>query len=158
MFKYMCKTLNLNGIDLSNHNEGLLMHFVNNQENEVWGDYPTEIRLNDDGDWFIYFEDTDCVVYKEELEINSEEVWSNLACVLCDMYDFNFNYHNFEIGDKVYWNDPAINDYPEDEREDALKRRFVVIGIEGKYDDSIITITDCYTDAEVYPNELVKIN
>ena len=60
----------------------------------------------------------------------------------------------FEIGDIVRWDDPAINDYPEDEREDALKREFEIIDIFGEGEDTTILISDGYTEVEVYPWEL----
>lgn len=157
LIKYICKTFETDVIDLTNLDNEHLIHFVNTQTNEVWGDVPTEIRMNTDGDWFIYFEDTDCIVYEDDLEINADNVWNELSCELFDIFNLSFEQHKFKIGDKVYWNDPAIDDYPDEEREMALNRRFVIVGIDGDYDDAIIHITDCYTDAEVLPNELTKI-
>ena len=60
----------------------------------------------------------------------------------------------FEIGDIVRWDDPAINDYQEDEREGALKREFEIIDIFGEGEDTTILISDGYTEVEVYPWEL----
>ena len=59
----------------------------------------------------------------------------------------------FKIGDKVKWIDPAINDYPIEDREDALNRIFNIISING----DIIAISDGYSYAEVYKEELTKI-
>lgn len=61
---------------------------------------------------------------------------------------------NFKIGDVVYWNDPAIDDYPIEERADLLDREFTITFVSGYDNDSIIYISDGYTDAEVYASEL----
>lgn len=58
-----------------------------------------------------------------------------------------------KIGDKVKWDDPAINDYPINDREDALNRIFEIVSING----DIILITDGVTEVEVYEEELTKI-
>ena len=58
-----------------------------------------------------------------------------------------------KIGDKVKWNDPAINDYPIEDREDALNRIFNIISING----DIILISDGETEVEVFEEELTKI-
>ena len=59
----------------------------------------------------------------------------------------------FKIGDKVKWIDPAINDYPIEDREDALNRIFNIISING----DIILISDGETEVEVFEEELTKI-
>lgn len=77
-------------------------------------------------------------------------------------YDF------IKEGAKVYWNDPAINDYPQEEREDALKRVWVVdeINFSDELDpieqlcghiveDTIISISTDGSTAEVYARELL---
>ena len=53
-------------------------------------------------------------------------------------------------GLKVKWNDPAIHEYPEEEREAALNRKFEVVKVKG----DIITISDGCTEAEVTEDEL----
>ena len=58
-----------------------------------------------------------------------------------------------KIGDKVKWDDSAINDYPINDREDALNRIFEIVSING----DIILITDGVTEVEVYEEELTKI-
>jgi hypothetical protein len=60
----------------------------------------------------------------------------------------------FEIGDIVRWNDPAINDYPIEERKDALNREFEIIDIFGEDEDVTILISDGHTEVEVYPFEI----
>ena len=55
-----------------------------------------------------------------------------------------------KVGAKVKWNDPAINDYPEDERIAALNRIFTIFKIEGDTEeDCTVWITDGVTEAEV---------
>jgi hypothetical protein len=55
-------------------------------------------------------------------------------------------------GTKVKWNDPAIHEYPEEEREFALNRVFEVVSIKG----DIILITDGYTEVETTLDEIEK--
>ncbi len=69
------------------------------------------------------------------------------------------------IGNKCYWNDPAIQEYPKRSRLSALKRVFVIVKINGNENgiytekDDIILIKDTKsgTEAEVYANELFFI-
>jgi hypothetical protein len=134
------------------------MLYINNQDNEIINDYVESVGFDSDGNFFIDFEETQCTAYEEDLECNSNDAWDYLWDTIYELFDpmvfEDTNEHNFKVGDKVYWDDPAITDYPEDEREDLLNRRFVIIGVDGYDDDSIIHITDCYTDAEVYASEL----
>ena len=58
-----------------------------------------------------------------------------------------------KIGDKVKWDDPEINDYPIEDREDVLNSIFNIISING----DIILISDGETEAEVFEEELTKI-
>lgn len=64
-----------------------------------------------------------------------------------------------EVGDIVKWYDPAINNYPEEERELAKNRRFKVIGVNGE----VVLIQEIDengeidlqgTEAEVFDSEL----
>lgn len=68
--------------------------------------------------------------------------------------------HKLKIGNIVRWNDPAIMDYPVEDRESALKREFVIYDIQGEDDDSIISIKEIggSTEAEVYASELELTN
>lgn len=71
-----------------------------------------------------------------------------------EVYDF------IKIGGKVKWNDPCIQDYPKSERKKLLNRVWSVDLINGLTDnteiddDSIITISDEYSEAQVCPCEL----
>lgn len=76
--------------------------------------------------------------------------------------DLMFPYSFIEIGKRVYWNDPAINDYDESDREDVKNIIYVIDAI--KYtngvldDDSIICISsESGTEAEVFPHELKPV-
>lgn len=70
---------------------------------------------------------------------------------------------NFKVGQLVRWNDPAINDYLEEDRKIREKLVFMINKINTPeddstiYEDTIIDIhaLDCGTEAEVYPTELV---
>lgn len=56
-----------------------------------------------------------------------------------------------EIGMTVKWNDPGINDYPEDEREFQQSRTFEILDI---INDDVVLIADEYGEAEVLVSEL----
>lgn len=161
-FKVLCEKYHISHIHCDD--EDRLIHsylsFVNLQAGEVWSDYASEIGFNENG-FYIAFNDTNCLVYEEELCYTSDDGWDNLWDLLADAYDMPYSEediddedHDFEVGDAVYWNDPAIDDYPEEEREEAMQRRFVVFKVEGE----IISISDTYTTAEVYADELEHIS
>ena len=158
-FKGLCEKYNISHIHCDD--EDRLIHsylsFVNSQVGEVWLDYASEIGFNENG-FYIAFNGTNCLVYEEDLCFTSDDDWDNLWDSIADAYDMPYcdeeDTDDFEVGDAVYWNDPAIDDYPEEEREEALKRRFVVFKIEGE----IISISDTYTTAEVYADELEHIS
>ena len=59
----------------------------------------------------------------------------------------------FRIGDKVKWNDPAIEDFDESDREEMLNRIFTV----DKIGYSAIDISDGHSEAEVMADELELI-
>lgn len=59
----------------------------------------------------------------------------------------------FKVGDFVHWNDPGINDYGLVERDELLGREFEVVSVNG----DIILITDGFSEAEVYEEELEPI-
>lgn len=58
---------------------------------------------------------------------------------------------NFEIGDKVKWNDPAIVEFEPTERYLQMSRTFEVIDY---INDDMVLIADEYGEGEVYENEL----
>ncbi len=60
----------------------------------------------------------------------------------------------FHIGDKVHWNDPGIEDYDPEEREEILARVFNVDEANGE----IILISNEDSSAEVYASELELIS
>lgn len=58
---------------------------------------------------------------------------------------------------RVYWNDPGLNDYPQEERESRKRAIYTIFGLkDGEVidDDTIINISDGTTEAEVYASEL----
>lgn len=89
----------------------------------------------------------------EDIEYTSED-WFYEAPKLLDMManavltkiDFT---NKVKVGAKVKWNDPAINDYPEDERTAALNRIFTIFKVDGEGEDCTVWITDGVTEAEV---------
>jgi hypothetical protein len=132
------------------------MCYINYQDDEIVNEFVEIIGFDEDGDFYIDFCDG-CTSYEEDLECNREDAWDLLyRAILDDIFglDSTDDEHDFKAGDAVYWNDPAIDDYPEEEREEALKRRFVVFDISGE----IISISDTYTTAEVYASELEHIS
>lgn len=57
----------------------------------------------------------------------------------------------FNIGDKVKWNDVAINDFTEEDRLIQEDRIYEVVE---DFGDGVYLIADDYSDVEVYESEL----
>lgn len=155
-FEQICQKNCVTAIDITECNNGVQMCYINSQDDEIVNEYVGKIGLDVDGDFYIDFCDG-CTSYEWDLECNCDDAWDLLWSAVLDALELdniNRNGHDFKAGDAVYWNDPAINDYPEDEREEALQRRFVVFKVEGE----IISISDGYTTAEVYADELEHIS
>lgn len=155
-FEQICKKNEFKFFESNDWNYGVQMCYINCQDDEIVNEYVAEIGFDADHAFYIDFCDG-CTAYEEDLECNREDAWDLLHCAILDNIfglDSTDDEHDFKAGDAVYWNDPAINDYPEEEREDALKRRFVVFKVEGE----IISISDTYTTAEVYVSELEHIS
>lgn len=108
------------------------------------------------------------VSYLEELaEEDGYTEWDNILKMF-DIYDTEENLWDwfncsddlswvkfecgFNIGDRVKWDDPAIDDYDEEDRENLLDRIFEIFEINGE----VISIAEVCGDseAEVYANEL----
>lgn len=155
-FEQICQKNDFKFIESDDWTNAVQMCYINNQDDEIVNEYVTEISFDVDNDFYIDFCDG-CTAFEEDLECNREDAWDLLyRAILNDIFELDNtdDEHDFEVGDAVYWNDPAIDDYPEEEREDALKRRFVVFKVEGE----IISISDTYTTAEVYASELEHIS
>ena len=135
------------------------MCFENYQDGEIQTDYVSLVGFDEDDDLFIDFMDTNCTAYSDELDCNSNDAWDLLWNAILIEYDCvdDVKAHDFKIGDKVFWNGCDIENYPEEDRESLLVNRYVVIDVKGYDIDSIITITDCYSDVEVTPNEITHI-
>ena len=154
-FEQICQTNCVNAIDTENWTCGVQMCYINYQDSEIANEFVEVIGFDEDGDFYIDFCDG-CTSYEEDLDCNCEDAWDVLWGAVLDHFELDDtdDGHDFKAGDAVYWNDPAINDYPEEEREEALKRRFVIFDISGE----IISISDTYTTAEVYASELEHIS
>lgn len=135
------------------------MCFENYQSGEIQTDYVSLVGFDEDDDFFIDFMTTNCTAYTDELDCNSNDAWDLLWNAILTEYDCvdDVKAHDFKIGDKVFWNGCDIENYPEEDRESLLVNRYVVIDVKGYDIDSIITITDCYSDVEVTPNEITHI-
>jgi hypothetical protein len=150
----ICRKNETSGFVVIDCEQGVEMSYVNHQTDETVNEIVDAVGFDENGDFNIVFSDG-CTAYDEDLECNSEDAWSLLwSLLLEDVLGFDEDSHGFKAGDAVYWNDPAIDDYPEEEREEALKRRFVIFDISGE----IISISDTYTTAEVYADELEHIS
>lgn len=73
-------------------------------------------------------------------------------------------YNWIKIGCKCKWNDTALSDYSPIERKYYKDNVWVVYDIfhedeenEEIFDDTIILISNGYSEAEVYPHEIVEI-
>lgn len=108
------------------------------------------------------------VSYLEELaEEDGYTEWDNIFKMF-DIYDTEENLWDwfncsddlswvkfecgFNIGDRVKWEDPAIDDYDEEDRENLLDRIFEIYEINGE----VISIVEVGggSEAEVYDTEL----
>ena len=81
-----------------------------------------------------------------------ENLWSWFNCY-DDLSWITFN-NGLRIGDKVKWNDPAIDDFDPEEIEIQRKRVYTIIEV---INDEICLISDDFGDSEVYFDELEKI-
>lgn len=64
------------------------------------------------------------------------------------------DYLELEEGMLVKWNDPAIDEFSEDEQEMQLNREFVIVDI---INEDMVLIADEYGEAEVFVGELELI-
>jgi hypothetical protein len=138
----------------------ITMCFENCQSGDIENDYVSLVGFDEDDDLFIDFIDTRCTAYSDELDCNSNDAWDLLWNAILTEYDCvdEVKAHDFKIGDKVFWTGCDIENYPQEDRESLLVNRYVVIDVKGYDIDSIITITDCYSDVEVTPNEITHIH
>lgn len=120
----------------------------------------SEIGIDDAGFYINPLDVNYGKVYEDELAFNDEEIWDMVWKKLVDGYApfQTTSWYNLNVGDKVLWNDPKIEDYPKDERGYASRRVFTIEEINGLNDDAIILISDGTTDVETTPDELVTIN
>lgn len=66
------------------------------------------------------------------------------------------SYPVVKYGDRVKWHDPAISEYPEEDREYVKNRVFVVVKVNDDDDDRLVTLyeVDGPTEVEAYEHEL----
>lgn len=156
-FKVLCKENFVQDICMENWDTAIELNYTNTFHSDSTVEKGTISMIGFDhyNNFYIEFCDTDYTAYEEDLDNNSDEAWDLLWRLFNEFMEFDdFEASDFKVGDAVYWNDPAIKEYPQDERVDALARRFVIFKIEG----DIISISDTYTEAEVYADELVLIS
>jgi hypothetical protein len=120
----------------------------------------SEIGIDDAGFYINPLDVNYGKVYEDELAFNDEEIWDMVWEKLVDGYApfQTTSWYDLNVGDKVIWNDPNIEDYPKDERGAALRRVFTIEEIKGLNDDAIILISDGISEVETTPNELMTIN
>lgn len=135
------------------------MCFENCQSGDIENDYVGLVGFDEDDDLFIDFIETNCTAYTDDLDCNSIDAWDLLWEAILTEYNCleEIKAHDFKVGDKVFWSGCDVENYPEEDRESLLVNRYVVIDVKGYDIDSIITITDCYSDVEVTPNEITHI-
>ena len=83
----------------------------------------------------------------------SEEIEDRLRTILSDI---DYKENEFNVGTKVKWNDPAINEFYEEDREEQLNRIYEIVEIINK-SEGIVLIKDEYGEAEVYIDELERV-
>ena len=64
---------------------------------------------------------------------------------------------DFHVGQRVHWNDPGINDYEPEDRDDVLSRVFLVHDVDNRHGVAYIVEEDGGSEAEVYTDELEAI-
>ena len=88
---------------------------------------------------------------------NEAAVLQLAAACLTEKYN---GYSKMTNGTAVRWIDPAIEDYDEEDREDVLARVFTIYNCPPSDEienDTVITIANEETEAEVYAYELVVV-
>lgn len=135
------------------------MCFENCQSGDIENDYVSLVGFDEDDDLFIDFIETNCTAYTDDLDCNSDDAWDLLWNAILTEYDCvdEVKAHDFKVGDKVFWTGGNIENYPQEDIESLLVNQYVVIDVKGYDIDSIITITDCYSDVKVTPNEITHI-
>lgn len=113
----------------------------------------SEISLSDNEiivtsvDGFGYWE------LDNEWEHDSVNIFSCLTdCIQSKIHELS----EIKVGSIVRWNNPGIDDYDEADREEILNLQWVVDKIPEDFEeDSVICISNEYSEAEVLPWELV---
>lgn len=64
---------------------------------------------------------------------------------------------DYFVGQRVYWNDPGINDYEPGDREEVLNRIFLVHSVDNRHGVAYIVEENGGSEAEVYTDELEPV-
>ena len=106
-----------------------------------------DIVLTDDDDWNYWEQDKDDWIHC------SVVIFQTLTqCIQSKIHDFE----DIRVGSIVRWNNPGIEDYDEADREEILNLQWVVDKIPEDFEeDSVICISNEYSEVEVLPWELV---
>lgn len=64
---------------------------------------------------------------------------------------------DFYVGQRVKWDDPGINDYDPEDRDDVLNRVFLIHSVDNRNGVAFIVEEDGCSEAEVYTDELIAI-
>jgi hypothetical protein len=154
-FTQLCEFYGIKSFHFGVESEmNVILMFLDNQNNEWVNDYVDIIGFDSDNNFFIDFEETNCRAYMSELDKNDESCWDDLWDTILNVCPDFASTHKFKVGDKVKWNDPGLNDYPEEDREMVRLNVYTIEEINGTDEDSIILISDGITEAEVTANEL----
>ena len=111
--------------------------------------YPTRIyRVSDSGMTYIDGYDNTEGEFVEGWYANDDN--DDLSSI-ADFINAVLEQELLKVGTKCKWNDPAIDDYPEEDREGILNRVFTIEEINGEV---ILISDDEGTEAEVFACEL----
>lgn len=81
-----------------------------------------------------------------------DNLWSWFNCY--DDLSWMTFANGFRIGDKVKWEDPALDDFDSDEKEIQKERVYKIIEV---INDEIFLISDDFGDSEVFVDELIRV-
>lgn len=144
------EAFDINRIDIANYDEDFRLVM----ENYLGDTTQVSIGKVELYESTIYVYDTDGNEYTSEDWYNqAPQLLQELAtCLEMKFKDIE----QFEVGKKVRWIDPEIEDYDEADRQDMLDRVFTIYSCPDEIEmDSIIGISCDESEAEVLPMELV---
>ena len=144
-------------IDILNYHDCFYMDVCNSSGYAKATVNVKEIRYSSSYDTLSII-DTDDNVWEDcDWLTNIVVVYSEATNCLAAKYN---DYDKLHTGAKVRWIDPGIEDYDPEDREDILQRVFVIYDCPNPDEienDTVIGITNEYTEAEVNAYELVFV-